>query len=79
MFDLEQFVADCWSARSADSSRKLVREVVARSVSDPTSVLKGVGEPTRAGVQKLYHAPDLTILNVVWGPMMSTAEAAAEG
>jgi hypothetical protein len=49
MFDLEQFTADCRAALSADSSHKLVREVVARAVSDPNSVLKGIGEPTRSG------------------------------
>ena len=48
-----------------NSSHKLVREVVARAVSDPNAVLKGIGEPKRAEVQKLYHAPDLTILNVI--------------
>jgi len=71
MFDLETFIAECRAALSADSSHKLVREVVARAVSDPTAVLKGLGEPTRAEVQKLYHAKDLTILNVIWGPMMT--------
>jgi predicted metal-dependent enzyme (double-stranded beta helix superfamily) len=45
--------------------------VVARAVSEPGSVLKGLGEPKRAEIQKLYHAPDLTILNVIWGPMMT--------
>ena len=29
------------------------------------------GEPKRAGIQKLYHAGELTILNVIWGPMMT--------
>jgi predicted metal-dependent enzyme (double-stranded beta helix superfamily) len=48
-----------------------VREVVARVVSDPAGVIAGIGEPRRAEVQKLYHAPDLTILNVVWGPGMT--------
>jgi predicted metal-dependent enzyme (double-stranded beta helix superfamily) len=71
MFDLEQFTADCRAALAADSSHRLVREVVARAVSDPNAVLKGIGEPKRAEVQKLYHAPDLTILNVIWGPMMT--------
>ena len=71
MFDLEQFTADCRAALAADPSHKLVREVVARAVSDPNAVLKGIGEPKRAEVQKLYHAPDLTILNVIWGPMMT--------
>ena len=60
MFDLEQFAADCRAALAADPSHRLVREVVRRAVSDPSAVLKGIGEPT-----------DLTILNVIWGPMMT--------
>src|SRR6516162_3992929 len=71
MFDLEQFTADCRAALQADSSHKSVREVIARAVSDPAGVLKALGEPKRAGVQKLYHAPDLTILNVIWAPKMT--------
>jgi predicted metal-dependent enzyme (double-stranded beta helix superfamily) len=71
MFDLDQFTADCRAALKADSSHKLVREVVARAVSDSAAVLKGLGEPKRAEIQKLYHAPDLTILNVIWAPMMT--------
>jgi len=71
MFDLEQFTADCRAALAADSSHRLVREVVTRAVSDPSAVLKGIGEPKRSEIQKLYHAPDLTILNVIWGPMMT--------
>ena len=46
MFDLEQFTADCRAALAADSSHKLVREVVARAVSDPNAVLKGIGDPS---------------------------------
>ena len=71
MFDLDQFIADCRSALAADRSHKLVREVVARTVSDPSAVLEHLGEPKRAVLQKLYHSPELTILNVVWGPMMT--------
>jgi len=71
MFDIDQFVADCRHAVAEDSSHKSVREVVARAVSDPTGVLKGLGEPRRAEVQKLYRADDLTILNVIWGPRMT--------
>jgi predicted metal-dependent enzyme (double-stranded beta helix superfamily) len=71
MFDLEQFVADCRAALAADRSHKQVREVIARAVSDPQAVLNVLGEPTRAQIQTLHHAPDLTILNVIWGPMMT--------
>jgi predicted metal-dependent enzyme (double-stranded beta helix superfamily) len=71
MFNLDRFVEDCRAALAEDhGGHKAVREVVARTVSDPSGVLAGLGEPQRAGVQKLYHAPDLTILNLVWGPRM---------
>jgi predicted metal-dependent enzyme (double-stranded beta helix superfamily) len=71
MFDLEQFAADCRAALNTDSSHKSVREVLARAVADPAGILKTLGEPKRAEIQKLYHAPDLTILNVIWAPMMT--------
>jgi predicted metal-dependent enzyme (double-stranded beta helix superfamily) len=71
MFDLDQFIADCTAAVHADHSHKLVREVVARTVSDPTAVIAGLGEPRRAEVQRLYNSEELTILNVVWGPLMT--------
>jgi predicted metal-dependent enzyme (double-stranded beta helix superfamily) len=71
MFDLNRFISDCHAAHTADRSHRLVREVVARAVSDPTGVLRGLGEPKRAQLQKLYHAPDLTILNVIWAPTMT--------
>ena len=34
-------------------------------------MLAALGEPRRAGVVKLHHAPDLTILNVIWAPTMT--------
>jgi predicted metal-dependent enzyme (double-stranded beta helix superfamily) len=71
MFDLDQFVSDCRTALAADRSHRHVREVVARAVSDPAAVLKGLGEPQRAGLHKLYQSRDLTVLNVVWAPMMT--------
>jgi hypothetical protein len=51
MFDLDQLVADCRSALKADKSHKLVREVVARAVSDPAAVLRALGEPKCAAIQ----------------------------
>jgi predicted metal-dependent enzyme (double-stranded beta helix superfamily) len=71
VFDLDEFVADCRAALAADKSQKHVREVVARAVSDPASVLEALGEPRRAGLHALYRSDDLTILNVVWAPMMT--------
>jgi predicted metal-dependent enzyme (double-stranded beta helix superfamily) len=71
MFDLDRFIDDCRAAVAGDPSHKAVREVVARAVSDPGRVRAGLGEPAFAGVDKLYNGPDLTILNVVWGPRMT--------
>ncbi|MDX1431213.1 MAG: hypothetical protein R3286_02070 [Gammaproteobacteria bacterium] len=71
MLDLERFIEDCRAARAEDRSHKPVREVMARAFSNPRAVLGAVGEPERAGVSKLYHSDDLTIINVVWGPHMT--------
>ena len=69
--ELEHFITDCRAAHAADRSHKAVREVVARAVSEPAAVLKWLGAPKRGEVQKLYHSPELTILNVVWAPYMT--------
>jgi predicted metal-dependent enzyme (double-stranded beta helix superfamily) len=71
MFDPQRFVEECRTAHTADRSHKLVREVVARAVSDPAAVLRGLGEPTRAEVISLYRSPELTVLNLVWAPRMT--------
>ena len=52
MFDLERFTQDCRSALAADPSHQLVREVVARTVSDPCGAR--ARRTKRAEVQKLY-------------------------
>jgi len=71
MFDLFQFIADCREAVSQDKSHRFVREVVARAVCDPGAVIAALGEPERAGLHNLYQSNELTVLNVVWGPMMT--------
>ena len=45
MFDLDRFVAECSDAVAADPSHRLVREVVARAVSEADTVLAALGEP----------------------------------
>jgi predicted metal-dependent enzyme (double-stranded beta helix superfamily) len=71
MFDLEQFASDCRVALREKAAQAAVREIVARAVSDPAAVLKTLGEPTQGGLIKLYQSPELTILNVIWAPMMT--------
>lgn len=71
MFDLEVFVADCRATALADRSRRHVREVVARAVSKPADLFRALGEPKRAAIQTLHRSQNLTVLNVIWAPMMT--------
>jgi predicted metal-dependent enzyme (double-stranded beta helix superfamily) len=68
MFDLQRVIADCGAARTNPLA---VRDVVVRALAAPETIVKALGEPQRAGVQGLYRSPELTVLNVVWGPGMS--------
>jgi predicted metal-dependent enzyme (double-stranded beta helix superfamily) len=34
-------------------------------------VLAGLGEPSLSGIETIYRADDLTILNILWGPRMT--------
>ena len=71
MFDLDRFVVDCQAALASGGSSAAVREVMAETVSDPASVLAGLGEPQRAGINVLFRSDTLTVLNLVWGPHMT--------
>ena len=67
MFQLDRFIDDC---RAARNDQLAVRDLVARAVADPRSLVGALGEPQRAGVQALYRSDELTVLNLVWGPRM---------
>ncbi len=71
MFEMAQFIEECKEAVRENDKQKAVREVVARAVSDPAGIIKAVGEPSRASVDKLHHSPELTIINLVWAPYMT--------
>ena len=71
MLDLDRFFADCQAAVAADPSHRLVKDVVARAVSDADGVMAALGEPERAGINVIFRAPNLTILNLIWGPGMT--------
>ena len=71
MFDLERFIEECREVQRKGENQTAVREFLSRALSDPSAVLKALGEPKRAGVEKLYNSEELTILNVVWGPGMA--------
>lgn len=71
MFEVDQFIDACRAAVSDTNAHAAVREVLARAVSDPTAIIRSLGEPSRAQIERLYQSPQLTILNVVWAPKMT--------
>ena len=71
MFDIELFIEDCKAMQAAGDNQPAVHDLLTGVVNEPAQVLKALGEPERAGVTKLYHSPELTILNIVWGPYMT--------
>ena len=70
MFETDQLIADCRAALAESDAQGAIDEIVRYAVSEPGQVLRALGEPKLAGVETLYRAPDLTILNVLWGPRM---------
>jgi len=70
MFDKDQFIADCRAALEGDRASRNVREVMARVVSDPGAVTKGLGELKPGGIEPIHRSPELTIINVFWPPNM---------
>ncbi len=71
IFDTQQFISDCRDAIDGSTPERAMREVLARAVAEPSAILRALGEPTRAGIQRVYHTPELTILNVIWAPYMT--------
>lgn len=69
MFDIDRFVVDCREALVEDEPRRAVREVLQRAVAEPGQVADAL-TPTEGGFTLLHHAPDLTVLHVVWAPGM---------
>jgi predicted metal-dependent enzyme (double-stranded beta helix superfamily) len=69
-FDVQRFIDDVKRANAETDSQRAVQGVLRRAVSDPRAVLAGLGEPRKVGIQSIYRSPDLTILNVIWAPLM---------
>ncbi len=71
MFDRDRFIEDCQAAVAQGGGHTGVRDVVARAVRDPASVIAALGEPQRAGINLLFRSETVTVLNLIWGPGMT--------
>ncbi|MBA2281984.1 MAG: hypothetical protein M3527_09815 [Actinomycetota bacterium] len=72
MFDLDDFLSRCQEARDETEPRRATREVLDRALgtADAAAAVADAMAPTAAGFTLLHHAPDLTVLHVVWAPRM---------
>ena len=70
-FDRDRFVEECVAASRDDESQLAVRQVLERAIVGHRSVLAGLGEPARAGLDVLLRSPTLTIFAAHWAPRMS--------
>jgi predicted metal-dependent enzyme (double-stranded beta helix superfamily) len=70
MFQKERFIEECRAALKERHAQAAIRELVEKAVSEPAQVVRALGEPKLAGVDKIFRADDLTILNLCWGPRM---------
>jgi predicted metal-dependent enzyme (double-stranded beta helix superfamily) len=69
MFDLDGFIGECQAAAAETDPRRAVREALERAVAEPAAVSEAL-QPSEGGFTLLHHAPDLTVLHVVWAPGM---------
>ena len=65
-FVLEKFIQDCKNMFAEPDAQGAIREILLEAISTPAEVVNALGEPRLAGLETLYHADDLTILNIVW-------------
>ena len=70
MFNRDRFIEDCRAALKEINAQAAIRELVARAVRDPAQVVRALGAPQRSGMETIYRADNLTILNLCWGPRM---------
>jgi predicted metal-dependent enzyme (double-stranded beta helix superfamily) len=65
----DDLIADCVGAIAADEPLPATRVALERASRDPE--LREALRLGRTGINVLYNAPDLTVLNVVWPPAIT--------
>ena len=71
MFNLDNFIESCESVVTNNETHLEIKEIVEKAVSDPESLMKAVGEPSKTGASPIFSSSKLTIVNVVWAPWVT--------
>lgn len=67
----DDVVARCRDALAEHTPALAVRDVLDELVADAGSLRTALGPVEEGGITTLHHAPDLTVLHVVWVPGMA--------
>lgn len=71
LMEMQKFIEECIKANKETDPQAAVKEVLARAVSDPSKMLKAIGDPTEAGLKVFLRSKDLTIFAATWTPQMN--------
>jgi len=71
LIDMQKFIEDCIDANKDSNPQEAVKEVLKKGVSNPSAMLKTIGEPTEAGLKVFLRSKDLTIFAALWTPQMN--------
>ena len=71
LIELQKFIEDCITANKESNPQEAVKEVLAKGVSNPSAMLKAIGEPTEARLKVFLRSKELTIFAATWTPQMN--------
>lgn len=71
LIGMQKFIEDCIAANKESNPQEAVKEVLKKGVSDPSAMLKAIGEPKEAGLKIFLRTKDLTIFAASWTPQMN--------
>lgn len=71
LIEMQKFIEDCITANKESNPQEAVKEVLAKGVSNPSAMLKTIGEPTEAGLKVFLRSKELTIFAASWTPQMN--------
>ncbi|WP_215225797.1 hypothetical protein [Echinicola shivajiensis] len=69
--EMQKFIEECIEANKESNPQEAVKEVLTRALSDPSKILKNIGEPREAGLKVFLRSKELTIFAATWTPQMN--------
>ncbi len=65
-FERDKFIGDVKKALAL--GQEAVHDIIARAISNPSAVIRELGEPKQGSIQLLHRESNLSIFNIVWPP-----------